>query len=146
MRWQPPVLHVDYPVDQDLYLNGRGLLLVPSFFCWGRPVTLLDADLPPVLIYAIDHDVPNSNDQMLGSLIGRTRAALLRRIGATCTTTELARWLEVSQASVSQHTAVLRDAGLISTRRNGGSVLHSLTPLGIALLSGRPSGVGRPLG
>jgi DNA-binding transcriptional ArsR family regulator len=136
VRWQPPVLYVDYPVDQDLHLNGRGLLLVPSFFCSGRPVTLLDADLPPVLIYAVDHDVPSSDDQVLGSLLGRTRAALLRRIDATCTTTELARWLEVSPASVSQHTAVLRNAGLISTRRDGGSVLHSLTPLGIALLSG----------
>ncbi|NEE23134.1 ArsR family transcriptional regulator, partial [Streptomyces sp. SID7499] len=28
--WHPPVLEVDYPVERDLHLEGRGLLLVPS--------------------------------------------------------------------------------------------------------------------
>ncbi len=38
VRWRPPVLEVDYPVDQQLRLRGRGLLLQPSFFCWpARP-------------------------------------------------------------------------------------------------------------
>jgi hypothetical protein len=36
----------------------------------------------------------------------------------------------------SQHAAVLRDAGLIVTRRQGGCVLHFLTPVGVALLAG----------
>jgi hypothetical protein len=34
-RWQPPVLEIPYADDQDLRLDGRGLQLIPSFFCWG---------------------------------------------------------------------------------------------------------------
>jgi DNA-binding transcriptional ArsR family regulator len=40
----------------------------------------------------------------------------------------------VSPASISQHTAVLRDAGLIRSSRLGKSVVHTMTPLGVALL------------
>ncbi len=40
----------------------------------------------------------------------------------------------VSLASASQHAAVLRNAGLVSTVRMGGAVLHTLTPLGSTLL------------
>lgn len=38
LRWEAPVLSVDTPhIDRDLHLNGRGLRLVPSFFCWKYP-------------------------------------------------------------------------------------------------------------
>ena len=39
-----------------------------------------------------------------------------------------------SLAAASQHASVLRGAGLIVTRRQGGAVLHVLTPLGAELL------------
>ncbi|MGW0561714.1 hypothetical protein ACWDZ4_14150 [Streptomyces sp. NPDC003016] len=42
--WRPPVLEVDHPVGRDLQLEGRGLLLIPSYFCWRRPITLIDED------------------------------------------------------------------------------------------------------
>ena len=41
-----------------------------------------------------------------------------------------------SPASVSRHTHVLREAGLVATTRDGTAVRHTLTPLGIALLDG----------
>jgi DNA-binding MarR family transcriptional regulator len=50
------------------------------------------------------------------------------------TTTELARDLGVSAATVSGHTKALRAAGLIVTVRAGKAVLHSVTPLGARLL------------
>ncbi|MCU7730852.1 helix-turn-helix domain-containing protein [Actinoplanes sp. KI2] len=62
------------------------------------------------------------------------RAAVLRAIEAPCTTTELARRAGTSVTSASQHAAVLRKAGLITTVRRGGAVVHSLTNLGTALL------------
>ena len=42
----------------------------------------------------------------------------------------------MSLASASQHAAVLREAGLVVTLRHGNAVLHTLTPLGAALLRG----------
>ncbi|EME99799.1 ArsR family transcriptional regulator [Streptomyces mobaraensis NBRC 13819 = DSM 40847] len=141
MRWHAPVLECDYPVDRDLRLNGRGLLLVPSFFCRGNPVTLRNPDLTPVLVYPARHcaesappvqDAPRS----LGKLVGQTRSAVLGSIGGGCTTSELARRVGVSAASASQHAGVLREAGLVLTLRHGSAVLHTLTPLGAALLRG----------
>ncbi|GAA0823009.1 hypothetical protein ACFQVD_34090 [Streptosporangium amethystogenes subsp. fukuiense] len=42
----------------------------------------------------------------------------------------------ISPATASQHTAVLRNAGLLTTGRMGGAVLHTPPPPGSALLSG----------
>lgn len=143
LRWNPPVLEADHPVDRDLILGGRGLLLIPAYFCWRRPVTLADPDLPPVLVHPVEHDPrvtpgrpSRAGDRRLTDLLGRTRAAVLRAVEGGGTTTELSRRSGTSLASASQHAAVLREAGLISTSRDGGSVLHTLTPLGIAVLTG----------
>jgi hypothetical protein len=46
MRWESPVLTVvDHPVDRDVHLEGRGLVLIPSYFCWG-PRTAAGPGLP----------------------------------------------------------------------------------------------------
>ncbi|WP_242585142.1 winged helix-turn-helix domain-containing protein [Streptomyces sp. MST-110588] len=141
MRWRSPVLEVDYPVDRDLHLHGRGLLLLPSFFCRGAPVTFHNPDLTPVLVYPIERTAPRVVPppvpaHSLGRLVGRTRSAILHGIGGGCTTSELARRVDVSLASASQHATVLREAGLLLTLRQGNAVLHTLTPLGAALLRG----------
>ncbi|WP_345028576.1 hypothetical protein, partial [Cellulomonas oligotrophica] len=56
MRWSYPILEVEYPVDQELRLDGRGLLLLPSFFCYQYPVSLMDPTLTPVLVYPVERD------------------------------------------------------------------------------------------
>ena len=140
MDWQPPVLHVQYDVDQDLHLRGRGLRLVPSFFCHGSAVAIADPELPPVLIYPIANEhrwlqaAATGQKAPLQQLLGATRANVLWAIGYGATTTELARALRTSPASISRHTGVLRDSGLVSTQRHGPAVLHTLTALGIHLL------------
>ncbi len=150
LRWRAPVLEADYPVDRDLHLDGRGLLLQPSYFCRGSAVTYRDPGLPPVLVYPVTHtEAPAAHaepDGSLGRLVGHTRSAVLKAIGHGGTTSELARRAGVSLASASQHAGVLRDAGLVVTLRQGSSVLHTLTPLGAALLHGgaRPEVRGRP--
>ncbi|MFG2426681.1 ArsR/SmtB family transcription factor [Streptomyces sp. NPDC048590] len=139
IRWRAPVLEADYPVDRELRLDGRGLLLQPSFFCRGTPVVYRDPGLPPVLVYPVTHpEAPAFTDPgpWLGRLVGNTRSTVLRSIGHGCTTSELARRTGVSLASASQHACVLREAGLVRTLRHGSSVLHTLTPLGAALLRG----------
>ncbi|MEU9719597.1 winged helix-turn-helix domain-containing protein [Streptomyces sp. NPDC047976] len=139
MRWKPPVLEVQYSVNQELHLNGRGLLLVPTLFRTRTPVSLLDPELPPVLTYpARRTEYPDARaGERLGPLMGRTRTAILRSTSQTPhSTSELARLVGMSQASVSHHTTVLRAAGLISSTRHRNTVLHRTTPLGSLLLRG----------
>jgi len=143
-RWRQSLLELPYSTDQDLYLGGRGLLLVPSFFCWGGPISLMDPALTPVLVYPIEHDLnwlsaerPRPNMRELATLLGRTRATILVTVAAECcSTSELAERACVSIASASQHASVLRQAGLITTRRRGSCVVHSVTHLGATLIVG----------
>jgi DNA-binding transcriptional ArsR family regulator len=144
IRWEPPVLSIQYGFgDRTLHLDGRGLLLLPSFFCVLDPITLRDPELPPVLVYPVEHELgwaggaaPRAG-QPLAALVGRTRAAVLETVETTCTTGELARRLGISPASASEHAGVLRDAGLITTSRYRNTSCHALTRLGTDLLNGR---------
>ncbi|GAA0367441.1 helix-turn-helix domain-containing protein [Actinoallomurus spadix] len=142
-RWEHPVLHVDHYVDQDVQLGGRGLVLVPSFFCRHHPITLRAPELPPSLVFPIARrtwlakpqtDEPGGN-QPLEGLLGRTRTTVLKTAMTGCSTTDIARAAGISPASVSHHTKVLREAGLITTRRDGYSVCHEITDLGLSLLT-----------
>ncbi|QXE32932.1 winged helix-turn-helix domain-containing protein [Streptomyces sp. GMY02] len=145
MRWSPPVLEVDYPKHRDIHLAGRGLVLVPSAFCWHTPVTLIDPSLPPVLVYPLPRTpawwtnptrIPGA--RTLAGLLGPTRAACLRVIEDGCTTGELARRTGTAPATASEHAGTLREAGLATSTRHGNTVLHTLTPLGAALLKASP--------
>ncbi|MER5984691.1 metalloregulator ArsR/SmtB family transcription factor [Streptomyces sp. NPDC001787] len=146
-RWSPPVLEVEYPVERDLYLDGRGLLLVPSYFCWRMPITLVDDALMPMLVYPVAKSVERPVDRPAGpegagsvsslvKLLGPTRAALLREVAARgcATTSELAEAVGSSLPNTSQQLAILREAGLASSRREGRFVLHIPSPLGLTLL------------
>nr|WP_105969263.1 helix-turn-helix domain-containing protein [Streptomyces geranii] len=148
VRWHPPVLHVDYVEDRDLHLAGRGLRLVPSYFCWRTPISMADDALQPLLVYPV-HGLrapapERPPDASLAALLGRTRATVLRSLALGATTSELAALLGVSMPTVSHHTTVLRDAGLVFSHRHHNTVLHTLTPLGAALL--RPTEVPRTAG
>ncbi|MFI8235761.1 ArsR/SmtB family transcription factor [Streptomyces sp. NPDC085866] len=125
---------------REVHLGGRGLLLLPSFHWSGGPLL---SDLPGravAVTYPAGSGFPPQPDgsvgpEALAKVIGSTRAELLDLLGEERTTTELARRLCVSAATVSAHTAALRGAGLISTNRSGKSVLHRRTALGSLLLS-----------
>nr|WP_070015180.1 helix-turn-helix domain-containing protein [Streptomyces nanshensis] len=149
IRWRAPVLECDYPVESEVRLDGRGLLLIPSYFCRRTPVALADPALPPTLVYParthgspcrLDGDDPETAAH-LGRLLGHTRAAVLQSVGGDCTTSELARRAGVSVSSASEHAAVLRGAGLITSCRVRNAVRHALTPVGLALLDGQPAAV-----
>ncbi len=142
MNWRAPVLEVQYAYDRDLHLGGRGLRLVPSYFCRRTPVAFADPGLPPTVVYPLHHDWTwqrqlasgRRQEGALAALLGTTRSAVLAAVGAGATTTELAERLGASPSSVSRHTTVLREAGLLTTERQGLSVLHQRTSLGSALL------------
>ncbi|MET9623812.1 winged helix-turn-helix domain-containing protein [Streptomyces sp. NPDC006464] len=138
-RWQPPTLHLPSASSYDIPLCGRGLLLVPSWFATG-PMVMYRPEAATVLVYPMcDGAASGRSDdrpEALGALLGRTRAQVLRLLRSPASTTALAERAGVSLAAASQHAGVLRGAGLIDTVRTGTAVLHSLTPLGHALLAG----------
>lgn len=148
MRWRGNVLEMPYPVDRDLHLDGRGLILIPSYFCWNHPVALADPALPPTMVYPLrptvdflDHSPALAADPTLTRLIGPARARILNASAQGATTSELARRTGVSVATASQHAKVLRESGLISSDRHANAVIHTLTPLGATLLGGRTARV-----
>jgi DNA-binding transcriptional ArsR family regulator len=143
ISWDPPVLSVRAPGDGDVRLGGRGLRLVPSVF-WTRPGVSVAGYRRPTLSYPI-HPAPASppapRDDPLSALVGATRAEVLRALTTGCGTTQLARDLRISPATASAHVTALREAGLAATRRTGRAVHHTLTPLGLRVLSEiRPQG------
>ncbi|MEV7319727.1 helix-turn-helix domain-containing protein [Streptomyces sp. NPDC093970] len=138
-RWQAPVLEVDYPVDRDLHLEGRGLLLLPSYFCWRRPTALADPELGPVLVHPVTArplGTVTPEGGGLERLLGRTRATVLVQVarGRTRTTSEVARAVGIALPSASYQLAVLRDGGLVASHREGQFVRHSVTFMGHRLL------------
>ncbi|MFG2984843.1 DUF5937 family protein [Streptomyces sp. NPDC048258] len=148
VRWSGGVLEIPSHRSQDVVPGGAGLLLAPSMFLYDRPVLIPAAGRgrPPVLAYPVALGsaetvlaapaTEQSCADALGPLVGRTRAAIMKTLTDSCTTTELGRRMGISAASASQHTSVLRSAGLITTQRRLNTARHSLTPLGAALLDG----------
>lgn len=155
-RWAAPVLELPSEESREVELGGTGLLLVPSLFLFDRPAVFVDGAAPgepptvvfPITIeaapaaalWSLTHPDPH---QALAALVGHTRATIMYTLLDACTTKELAHRVGVSAAAASQHTSVLRESGLITTHRRMNTVLHTLTPLGMALLT-RPSAADGP--
>lgn len=147
IQWHPPILqfHTTGPDWPEYDLGGRGLDITPSVFNGPGPSVsydLANRDGPPLLIYPAARDLTAAaqlwtdarDADALAALLGRTRSAVLQEIAEGCGTVELALRVGISPAAASQHATVLRQAGLITTQRDGSAVLHGLTALGSALL------------
>ena len=137
--------HLDVAVrrhEATIDLAGRGLLLMPSAFQWARPsVTDLEPWQPTVVypargIATLWDDGAAAPDG-LKRLLGATRAAALAGLDAPRSTTDLARRLSISPANASHHLTALRDAGLVTGRREGRAVLYVRTPTGDDLIGER---------
>ncbi|MFE1176815.1 ArsR/SmtB family transcription factor [Streptomyces sp. NPDC058773] len=142
-RLHEDVWRCEAPYEIDIQLRGRGVLLLPTFHWTGHP---LISDLPgrPVAVtYPAGPGLPLSpaaavgTNEALAGVLGRTRFETLLHLAAEHTTSQLARRLNVSNATASAHTAALRGAGLITTTRAGRSVLHRRTALGSLLVQRR---------
>ncbi|GAA1615760.1 winged helix-turn-helix domain-containing protein [Kribbella sancticallisti] len=140
ISWADTTLTVRGTNDYELHLAGRGLALQPSPFTTNCMLHNVPGHRP-ILIYPgaqLSSGCPHTTADSLIDLVGRTRATVIRGLVVPATTTQLARRLGISPASASEHCTILRSAGLISTHRDRGSALHSLTPLARQLLS-RPA-------
>ncbi|MFG3055885.1 helix-turn-helix domain-containing protein [Kitasatospora sp. NPDC048239] len=151
LRWQSPVLTVPAPFGRDIHLAGRGLTVAPVVFGGPLPRLLVgDRDDRPVLIYPLAFDgvanpltrpAPDGRQQRaakaLGTVLGATRSAVLHAVAAApgLSTSELADRVSVSPASASEHATSLRDAGLVTSRRERNRVLHYPTAAATTLLN-----------
>jgi DNA-binding transcriptional ArsR family regulator len=130
-------------------VSKEGLHIIPSIF---SSACAVDGDLRPgprldinSLIVPVPVDVnafgalrSAGDGGSLIQLLGMTRACVLVAcLNTEQTTTSLAGTVGVSVSSASEHAAVLRSAGLLSSRRERNAVLHTATSLGKALADSR---------
>jgi len=140
VTWADDHLDVSSVRIATIALEGRGLVIMPSAFQWARPATTDIEPWQPTLIYpargiATLWDEGAHAPDGLARLLGATRAAVLADLHAPRSTTDLALRLSISPATASHHLTTLRDAGLITARREGRVVLYVRTPVGDALVA-----------
>jgi DNA-binding transcriptional ArsR family regulator len=76
-----------------------------------------------------------TNGKAFGALGDATRRRVFELLqGGPRAVGELAGELPVSRPAVSQHLRVLKDAGLVTERRNGTRRLYAIDPSGVAAL------------
>lgn len=120
-------------------VRGRGLVLIPSVFVWPDMVAITDPPVQPTLFYPVRGvgtlwpPAPARDPGALGDLVGATRAALLQALTEEASTSTLARRIGLGLPTTSTHLKVLRENGLVTSRRAGREVLHRRTALGAAI-------------
>jgi DNA-binding transcriptional ArsR family regulator len=146
-------LRVDKPQWPDAVHEATQLTLVPSVFIW--PQLLVSHHPPGGFEFAygargvgrvwegLDERRTEPHDR-LGALLGRGRAAVPSLLATPMSTTQVARTLAQSPASISRHLSVLRESGLVTSRRSGRSVLYVQTPLAESLTSANRGRKARP--
>jgi hypothetical protein len=142
MSWDGRTLTVDWAGEHGRELGGQGLVLMPSVFSWPDVISGFDPPWQPTVVYparglaGLWAEPGGEASRALVRLLGRGRAAVLAALTDPATTTALAHRLGLAPSSVSAHLTVLRDAGLLTSRRYGHQVLYERTPLGMALAAG----------
>jgi len=124
-------------------LRGAGLLLVPCVFAWPHLMVDPGIDNPPSITYGprgIGELWPSAaarpvDEDALGALLGRSRAAILLAVAMPMSTTDLARALGQSNPAVNEHLSVLRRSGLVTSWRSGRRVLYQRTPLATSIVA-----------
>jgi len=141
VRWADGVLRIAKRAEGTVDLAERGLLFVPSVFVWPAVLVITAAPWQPTIIYpargvgALWEPGAPAAPGALAALVGRVRGSVLLALDRPRSTTDVARALGVSAGGVSQHLAVLRDAGLVHGHRVGRVVLYLRSPAGDDLLA-----------
>ncbi|MGO9221351.1 MAG: DUF5937 family protein [Streptosporangiaceae bacterium] len=142
VRWTGRSLVISGMGTARRHLGGAGLLLIPSAFGWPSLAPVIDPPSRPALAYPargiaeLWQPARTAQSDALARLLGRTRAALLESLAEPASTHTLARRHELAASTVSEHLAALRDARLVTNRRDRHAVMYQQTQLGTALAAG----------
>jgi hypothetical protein len=128
--------------SQTLQPGGKGILLMPTVFEWaGLSVDPGTLGMPSIsyttrgLSAAWEHTASTVTGDPVSALMGKGRTAILRGTGLPRTTTDLARDLHLSGATVSVHLATLKRCGMLTSWRSGQRVFYQRTPLAASILA-----------
>ena len=122
-------------------VDDDGLTLVPCVFGSPSVVAVVDEphpvtfSFPPRGIGTLWQDPGTVGADPVVALLGRGRASILALLDVPLTGSQLAAQSGHSQAAISKHLVILRQAGLVSSNRTGQSILTTRTALGSALLN-----------
>lgn len=142
VTWADEVVQVEMSKHEEVVdCRGIGLVLVPSVLA-RRCAVLTEPPAQPTIFYPA-HGISETwyRDgadalQSLTALLGQARARLVLELQRPLSTSECAELTDVAVSTASHHLTVLRDAGLVESRRSGSRVLHTRTPLGEAMAGG----------
>jgi DNA-binding transcriptional ArsR family regulator len=141
VHWSDGMVRVTMRIWSEVVdCRGSGLVLVPSVMGSTGCNVLTEPPAQPTLFYPA-HGVTatwarDAADaaSALAALLGPTRARILLDAHEARTTSQVARDAALALSTASHHLTVLRDAGLVSSSRDGARVLHRRTPLGEAMV------------
>jgi hypothetical protein len=141
VEWHDDAVRVELRLHSEvLDCRGSGIVLVPSVLGGLGCSVLTEPPAQPTLFYPAQGvterwatDATALADA-LGALLGPARAAILLGAHASRTTSQVAADTGLAVSTASHHLTVLRDAGLVASRREGSRMLHLRTPLGEALV------------
>ena len=108
-----------------------GPVQVPALLTQVAGTEVLQAKIPQVEAPAVEVPrVAAPQVEVLRALAHPVRWGIVRRLAAepgicACDFTE---FFDVSQPTISAHLKVLREAGLVTTRRNGTTICYSIVP------------------
>lgn len=127
---------VEKSVDIDVDCP-EGLILVPSLFITDRMQCTTSTHWTPAIYYPASGrylwSAP-ATARSLDRLLGVTRSRILAALTTPLQTSVVARLVNVTPPTASEHLAVLREAGLIDSSRSGRTTTHELTQTGRNLL------------
>jgi DNA-binding transcriptional ArsR family regulator len=131
------------PASRTYDVTGKGLLLMPSIFGGMNLSYDLAGPGMPLIAYSPrglgvvweTNGASADSDDPVSALMGKGRTAILRSTRLPATTTDLARELQLSGATVSVHLSTLKRCGMVTSWRCGRRVFYQRTPLASSILA-----------
>lgn len=132
--WTGDELHINKPFDYVTELTDDDLVLAPSVLTWPTLRTQVWDPDDAVVVYPVGPPEAERRGEGLASLVGTSRAEILRDLSRPTSTTKLAAKHGLAVSTVSHHLGVLLGAGLVVKERKGAVVEYRRTEGGDELI------------